>query len=152
MNPEKSQTSANFAVAELGDLELWKSYTAEVAALPGVKVPGKFFLHPVLGLTGMEISINCLPAGRKVPFLHKHREHEELYFFLRGNGQFQVDGEMIDVVPGTAIRVSPDGSRTWRNNSAEDLYYLVIQASAGSLKTPGTDDGVPQPDKPVWPA
>ncbi|MCF8179218.1 MAG: cupin domain-containing protein [Sulfuritalea sp.] len=152
MNPATTRSGAHFSLAELGRMEQWKSHTAEIAAMPGIKVPGKCFLHPLLGLTGMEISVNCLPAGAKVPFSHTHREHEELYLFLRGRGQFQVDGEVIEINEGTALRVAPEGSRTWRNNSTEDLYYLVIQATAGSLKTPGSDDGLPQPGRPVWPA
>ncbi|HNH35591.1 MAG TPA: cupin domain-containing protein, partial [Rhodocyclaceae bacterium] len=135
-----------------GAPEAWKGYTAEVASLPGVQVPGKFFLHPVLGLTGMEVSINCLPAGAKVPFYHAHRRHEELYLFLRGRGQFQVDGEVIEIREGTVIRVSTPGERTWRNNSSEDLHYIVIQAPEGGLASPGTEDGVAVQRKVAWPA
>ena len=151
MNPQVSRSGPNFTAAELGDARAWKAYTAEVAALPGVTVPGKFFLHDVLGLTGMEISVNCLPAGGKVPFFHTHRAHEEVYLVLAGSGQFQIDGELIDVGPGSALRVAPEGARTWRNRGNEPLYYIVIQATAASLTTPGTADGVPLAAKPVWP-
>jgi mannose-6-phosphate isomerase-like protein (cupin superfamily) len=152
MNPTVALQAANYTAADLGAAEAWKGYTAEVASLPGVKIPGKFFLHPLLGLTGMEVSVNCLPAGMKVPFYHTHREHEELYVFLRGRGQFQVDGEVIEIREGTMLRVSPAGERTWRNNSQEDLYYLVIQAPQGGLKSPGTEDGVTVQRKVAWPA
>lgn len=151
MNPQTTRSGASYIVAELGEITDWKAYTAEVAALPGVQVPGKFFLHPVLGLTGMEISINCMPAKGKVPFFHRHKEHEEVYLFLSGHGQFQIDGEIVEIRPGTALCVRPDGARTWRNNSDGDLYYIVIQATAGSLRTPGTEDGQPKPGKPEWP-
>lgn len=43
MNPSASQHGTHYSVAELGPIEAWKGYTAEVAALPGIKVPGKFF-------------------------------------------------------------------------------------------------------------
>lgn len=152
MNPTAKTQGSHFTVAELGAPEAWKGYTAEVASLPGVQVPGKFFLHPVLGLTGMEVSINCLPAGAKVPFYHAHRRHEELYLFLRGRGQFQVDGEVIEIREGTVIRVSTPGERTWRNNSSEDLHYIVIQAPEGGLASPGTEDGVAVQRKVAWPA
>ncbi len=152
MNPTVARQAANYTVAELGAAEAWKGYTAEVASLPGVTIPGKFFLHPLLGLTGMEVSVNCLPAGMKVPFYHTHREHEELYVFLRGCGQFQVDGEVIEIREGTVLRVAPAGERTWRNNSQEDLYYLVIQAPQGGLAASGSEDGVTVQRKVVWPA
>ncbi|MCX7166268.1 MAG: cupin domain-containing protein [Rhodocyclales bacterium] len=152
MNPSASRQGSRYSVTELGAIEAWKGYTAEVASLPGIKVPGKFFLHPVLGLTGMEISVNCLPAGVKVPFYHTHRMHEELYLFIKGNGQFQVDGDIIEIREGTTLRVAPAGERTWRNNSQEDLYYIVIQAPVGGLAAAGTEDGVTVQRKVVWPA
>ena len=37
-------------------------------------------LHEKLSLTGAEISLNELPAGANVPFVHSHKENEEIYF------------------------------------------------------------------------
>jgi mannose-6-phosphate isomerase-like protein (cupin superfamily) len=151
MNPSSQGHGPHCQAVETGPLEAWKTHTAAVASLPGRQVPGKFFLHEALGLTGMEVSVNHLPPGVKVPFLHTHRQHEELYLFIRGRGQFQVDGEVIEVREGTALRVAPAGERTWRNHSTEDLYYIVVQATEGSLGSPGTEDGVPVPRKVQWP-
>ena len=36
-------------------------------------------LHEKLSLTGAEISLNELPAGANVPFVHSHKENEEIY-------------------------------------------------------------------------
>ena len=33
-------------------------------------------LHDILGLTGAEVSINQLPAGAGVPFVHAHQQNE----------------------------------------------------------------------------
>lgn len=151
MNPSVSERGTNFSVAEIGAIDAWKSYTAEIKALPGVEVPGKLFLNPILGLTGMEVSVNCLPAGAGVPFYHKHHLHEELYLFLKGKGQFQINESIIEIHEGTALRVSPDGERTWRNNSKEDLFYIVIQATEFSIATEGTGDGYSVQRKVVWP-
>ena len=41
-------------------------------------------LHEKLSLTGAEISLNELPAGANVPFLHSHKENEEIYGILSG--------------------------------------------------------------------
>jgi mannose-6-phosphate isomerase-like protein (cupin superfamily) len=105
-------------------------------------VRGKFFLGAPLALTGMEVSVNSLPPGAAVPFLHTHREHEELYVFLEGRGDFQVDGERFEVGPGSCVRVAPEGKRSWRNSSSEPLLALVIQAKAGSLAGQAIEDGV----------
>ena len=52
-------------------------------------------LHEKLSLTGAEISLNELPAGANVPFVHYHKENEEIYGILSGNGKVIIDGEEI---------------------------------------------------------
>ena len=36
---------------------------------------GRIELHDTLALTGAEISINTLPAGKSVPFVHSHKKN-----------------------------------------------------------------------------
>ena len=55
-------------------------------------VPGKRFIGSDLGLTGCEASLNRLPAGKGMPFVHAHKKNEELYIVLKGSGVFHVDG------------------------------------------------------------
>mgnify|MGYP002603975168 CR=1 FL=1 len=45
---------------------------------------GRVELHEALSLTGAEISINNLPAGANVPFVHSHKTNEEVYGILSG--------------------------------------------------------------------
>jgi mannose-6-phosphate isomerase-like protein (cupin superfamily) len=133
----------NFTLAQLGDLENLDQY--------GERMKGKLFLKDILNLTGMEVSMNKLPAGKQIPFYHKHKNDEELYIFIKGQGQFQIDGETLDVREGTVIRVAPEGSRIWRNNSNEDLYFIVIQAAQNSLNAWTATDGIIE-EKPItWP-
>jgi mannose-6-phosphate isomerase-like protein (cupin superfamily) len=141
----------HFSLLQTGTTQDWKQTRFQHPAFDRA-VPGKFFLQEPLHLTGLEISLNVLPPGRGVPFFHKHQSNEELYLFLQGRGQFMVDGQVLEVRPGTAIRVAPDGLRTWRNQGTEDLVYLVIQAKAGSLNGGTITDGVALPDPVVWPA
>jgi mannose-6-phosphate isomerase-like protein (cupin superfamily) len=141
----------NFSFSQVGDFTGLDGYQFFHPLGKGRGFPGKLFLKAPLGMTGMEVSLNKLPAGQGMPFHHRHKEHEELYIFLKGSGQFQVDGKVIDVREGSVIRVAPDGLRTWRNNSTEDLFYIVIQARNGSLQATEIEDGVMSPDKVVWP-
>ncbi len=115
------------------------------------KTNGKLFLKDHLGLTGMQVSLNLLPAGASMPFYHQHQQNEELYIFTRGKGQIQIDNETFDVEEGTVVRIAPAGERTWRNNSAEDLEYIVIQARENSLAQDTFDDGLPGERPVVWP-
>lgn len=89
----------------------------------------------------MEVSLNKMLSGEGVPFYHGHKANEELYIFLKGKGQFQIDGEVIDVSEGTVIRVAPDGIRAWRNNSSEELYFIVIQARSDNFSGSNISDG-----------
>jgi len=140
----------NFSLVQLGETKGLRHYQFKHPARP-VATPGKVFLQELLGLTGTEISFSILPPGKSMPFHHKHRHNEEVYLFLRGRGQFQIDGQVHDVREGTAIRVSPGGSRTWRNNSTEDLFFVCIQAKAGSIDGGTISDGQGVPGPVVWP-
>ena len=106
-------------------------------------VPGKLFLKEPLQLTGMEVSLGVLPPGRGLPFLHAHRENEEVYIFVKGQGQMVIDGEVMEVREGTVVRVATSGARAWRNHGQEDLHYIVIQARTGTLHQGTTTDGLP---------
>ena len=51
-------------------------------------------LHDSLNLTGAEVSISNLPAGAGVPFVHSHKQNEEIYAVLSGRGTMVVDGDI----------------------------------------------------------
>lgn len=143
----RTRSGENFRVAQTGALSELNSYKLELPALNRT-VNGKLFVKQFLGLTGMQISMNKLPAGAAVPFYHQHKENEEAYIFIGGKGQMQIDGDTFDVEEGTIVRVSPNGSRTLRNNSNSDLYYICVQAKDGSLNLETFEDGI-KSDKPV---
>ena len=142
-----NEKTGNFTVLKLGELAKLNQFTFSV---PGFSVEGKKFLKDDLGLTSMEASLNKMVPGGGMPFHHRHQENEELYFFIRGKGQFQLDGKTLDVSEGTVIRVSPSAARCWRNNSKEDLYYLVVQAKANTMKGSTGSDGVVLNDEVRW--
>ena len=90
-------------------------------------------LHDRLGLTGAEISVNTLPAGASVPFVHAHKANEEIYFILSGKGKVIVDGEDVDLNEGDWIRIAPAGKRQFFASSDSPISYICIQVKAGSL-------------------
>ena len=63
----------------------------------------------------MEFSVGSLVAGEAVPFKHKHKQNEEVYVILSGQGIFSLDGEEFPVVSGSVVRVAPSVVRTHRN-------------------------------------
>ena len=142
-------SGTNFCAVHAGKFSTLDTYKLE---MPSIKrtVSGKLFVKQFLGLTGMQISMNKLPAGISIPFYHAHKENEEAYIFTGGQGQMQVDGKTFDVQEGTIVRVSPGGMRTIRNNSSADLYYNCIQAKDGSLNQETMDDGIRSESPVAW--
>ncbi len=110
---------------------------------------GKYFIGRELGLTGCEVSLNRLPAGKGMPFVHSHKKNEELYIVLKGSGTFFVDGEEFPIQEGSLVRVAPEGERAWRAGD-EDLYFICIQAEAGSLSQATLEDGERLTTKASW--
>lgn len=102
---------------------------------------GRAELHDALALTATEVSFNNLPAGAKVPFVHSHKENEELYIVLSGNGEFILDGTAVALEAGTCVRVAPAAMRQLCAGD-KGLSVICIQAKAGSLTQFTMTDGV----------
>ena len=118
----------NFKNLEIGNLnELGKNYEN-----------GKAFLHDLLGLTSCEISVSSMPAGIKLPFNHKHKQNEEIYIFLSGEGTMTLDNEVIEVKEGSCVKVSPEVIRTMESKT--ELQYICVQAKTDSLEQFGFGD------------
>ena len=99
-------------------------------------------LHDALGLTGAEISINNLPAGACVPFVHAHKKNEEIYVVLAGKGKAEIDGETVELVAGDWMRIAPAGKRQLFAAEDEGISYACIQVRAGSLEGYTADDAI----------
>lgn len=91
-------------------------------------------LHDKLNLTGSEISVNRLPAGTNVPFIHSHKENEEIYIILEGKGYFIIDDEKIELGKGDFIKVDPKGERQLFAAKDSGIEYVCIQTKANSLE------------------
>ena len=91
-------------------------------------------LHDKMGLTGAEISINNLPAGVSVPFVHAHKKNEEVYYIISGKGRFEIDGNKIELNAGDFIRISPAGKRQLFADVNSPISYICIQTKEDSLE------------------
>lgn len=115
----------NYNAISLGYFSELSSY---VLTLPNdMQIPGKVFIGRNLSCSGTEISFQVFHPGCETGFLHTHRTHEEIYVFIKGKGEYQVDGEIFPVEEGSVVRVSPEGERSLRNNGNEDLVMMCIQ-------------------------
>lgn len=71
------------------------------------------------------VSLQTVKAGQKQAFAHHHREAEEIYVILSGNGQVKLGDEVRDVRPMDAIRVAPDTARAFAAGE-QDLELLAF--------------------------
>lgn len=133
------EKGANFSAANFGNLADIKNYVLELG--PEIKIPGKVFGGQAVGTTGSEFSFQLFAPGQETGFLHTHKNHEELYFFLSGKGEFQVDGNVFPVEEGSVVRVSPDGRRSIRNNGREPLLMLCLQYRGNTFTPEDATDG-----------
>lgn len=137
---EKISAGNNYAAINIGKLADLSEY--ELPLGPDVKIPGKVFGGSALGATGGEFSFQVFQPGQESGFYHTHKNHEELYFFLSGSGEYQVDGENIPVKEGCVVRVSPEGKRTVRNTGTEPLVMLCVQYRGATFTADDAADGV----------
>ena len=90
-------------------------------------------LHDTLGLTGAEVSVNQLPAGAGVPFVHAHQQNEEIYGILAGKGKAVIDGEEIALTAGDWLKVTPAAKRQFSAAADSSITYVCIQVKENSL-------------------
>lgn len=103
---------------------------------------GRVELHEKLSLTGAEISINQLPAGASVPFVHSHKNNEEIYGILSGKGKAVIDNETIELTAGDWLRISPAAKRQFFASQESDITYVCIQVKENSIGGFTADDAV----------
>lgn len=108
---------------------------------PGMEIQGKVFMGQTLQTTGAEISFQSFAPGKETGFLHTHQTHEELYIFVSGKGEFQVDGQVFPVGEGSVVRVDPEGKRSVRNNGTEPLIMICVQYKAQTFTAQDAADG-----------
>ena len=121
------QSTAGYSVATMGNLATFE---------------GKAFVKELVGSTSMEVSFGSLAPGQAVPFNHKHKQNEELYIVLSGEGVFTLDGTKVSVASGSVVRIAPAVSRCTRGTGQTPLVYICIQAKEGSLEQYTMTDGI----------
>lgn len=145
---EQIAEATNFKAINIGRISDLNEYVLELGT--EVKIPGKVFGGAALGATGGEFSMQVFQPGTETGFLHTHKLHEELYFFLSGEGQFQVDGQVFPVQEGSVVRVSPEGKRSIRNNGTEPLVMLCVQYRGNTFTEEDATDGVILNEQVKW--
>ena len=99
-------------------------------------------LHEALSLAGAEVSINSLPASAGVPFVHSHKNNEEIYGIIAGKGTAIIDGDTVEITAGDWLKISPAAKRQFSAASDSGITYVCIQVKENSLDGFTVDDAV----------
>src|SRR5436309_13691041 len=91
---DKAVRGSNFTCVHAGPMEGWAQFRLEPPDAP-LPARGKLFLRNLLGSAGLEMSLNVVPPGKRMPFHHKHQQNEEAYVVVGGRAQLLRVGERI---------------------------------------------------------
>jgi mannose-6-phosphate isomerase-like protein (cupin superfamily) len=139
---------SDFEVTQIGGLDQWRSHFGgfdEARSRDGRRIVDHELTMQFVGM-----SANAYEPGEQAGYWHAHTRVEELYVFLTGQGQMGLDDEVVDVGPGTVVRVGQGVWRTWRAlpDSREELRWLCIRAGGEPLPE-SPDDSSRNPEKPM---
>lgn len=137
-----------FEIVEIGALDEWREHHGGFDAArsrDGRRVVDHELTMQYIGLTA-----NALAPGEQAGYSHTHSRIEELYVFLDGRGQMGLDDQVVEVGPGTVIRVGQGIARTWRcrPDSPGELRWLCIRAGGEELPHL-PDDSRRLPERPM---
>ena len=82
-----------------------------------------------------------LRPGKRSPFVHRHRQAEEVYVVLSGTGRIKLGDEILDVHTLDAIRVEPEVARAFEAGP-EGLEFIAFGAHYEADGEPVKDDWV----------
>jgi mannose-6-phosphate isomerase-like protein (cupin superfamily) len=147
--PKKIDQGSNFSAIDLGDFDSLTNYTFLHPKLYS-EIDGKVFIGELIRSTGSEISFQVMPPDNGISFLHQHKNNEEIYVVIKGSGQFMVDDQIFDIKEGSVIRITPEGQRSWRNNSDMPLVMMCIQVRNKSIENHTVFDGFRSKGEVIW--
>src|SRR6476660_2200532 len=93
-------------------------------------------IRSALGVTAFGANALVMEPGYG-GFLHYHDTQDELYFVHQGTAQFEIDGEVLELGPGSLVYVESTTHRKCSNAGDDDLVVLVIGGKDGYVERDG---------------
>lgn len=91
--------------------------------------PGEMrMLTAALEAEQVAISYRRMPqhTGGKGSYGHRHKTQEEIYFVASGTLQFKLGDDVVELGPGSAVRVPPETWRSVWNDEPDDAELLIV--------------------------
>lgn len=138
----------DYQVTQIGALDEWRDHVGGFH--PSRSREGRRVIDHELAMQYIGVTANALEPGEEAGYWHTHTSVEELYVFLEGRGQMGLDDEVVEVGPGTVVRVGQGVWRTWRcaPDGDHELRWLCIRAGGGVLPHL-PDDGERDEERPM---
>ena len=107
-----SDVVSDHDVLEMGSLDEWREHFGGFRS--NSSRDGRRIVDHDLTMQYIGMTANAFERGEEAGYWHTHSRIEELYVFLGGRGQMGLDDDVVDVGPGTVVRVGQGVWRTWR--------------------------------------
>ena len=139
---------SDYQVTQIGALNEWRGHVGGFDRIRSRD--GRRIVDHELTMQYIGLSANALEPGEEAGYWHAHSRVEELYVFLEGSGQMGVGDEVIDVGPGSVVRVGQNVWRTWRATPGHSAQLRWLCIRAGGERLPRSpDDSSRAPDRPM---
>lgn len=124
---------SGYEILNVGAPDQWRDFYGGFrpdSSRDGRRVVDHEMKNQFIGLT-----VNALEPGEEAGYWHDHSEVEEIYVFLSGTGQMGLGEDLVEVEPGSVVRVGQNVMRTWRArpDSPGELRWLCIRAGGSEL-------------------
>ena len=90
-----------------------------------VKQDDRYIVEDNTTLNNLVLSSTRLNPGKETTG-HKHKGHEEIYFFVSGGGEMELDKDKFSVEPGDIVLVKDGAFHKVYNTSKQELYFICV--------------------------
>jgi mannose-6-phosphate isomerase-like protein (cupin superfamily) len=99
--------------------------------------PGEMrFCTRALGTEQVAFTHRRVPpgAGGRGSYGHSHKTQEEVYFVVSGTLTFKLGDDVVELGPGTLVKVPPEVVRSVHNDGSEDAHLVIVSARKENLE------------------
>jgi mannose-6-phosphate isomerase-like protein (cupin superfamily) len=81
-----------------------------------------------LGAESVAFTHRLMPpqSGGKGSYGHSHKTQEEIYYLISGRLEMKLGDEVLELEPGTVVRVGPSVVRSIWNEGPEDAVVVIV--------------------------
>jgi mannose-6-phosphate isomerase-like protein (cupin superfamily) len=90
-----------------------------------VKEDDRYVVKDNTTLKNLVLSSTRLNAKKETSG-HKHKGQEEIYFFIEGYGEMQLDDDKFSVEPGSIVLIKDGVFHKVYNTGDDELYFVCV--------------------------